>query len=758
MQVAFFVSRPLKFKTHPMRLRLCISAFFCWSCLPLIANEESLSLLTQGGGQIEPGDSVPGLIELLAESADSLLKDASGNIVAAAGIAPEGAGGRVVCFSHDSFLKSPAMLVQGPHRALLTNVMRWSGRGKAPKIVLHSTLTALAKVLEEEGLEVRLASPAELDPADPPAVYVLVAQRGLSEDDLAQLLELAKGGMGLIIGATPWPFANDYPDFARFPANRLARAAGIRLKPQGTARNSEPYPVRFVSAATVLEAMDELSGAGNGLDPTRRDELLVNLREGVSLRGAALDTFLVGLESLNRKIGPIVPTPEIPLVPKDLSLQDAIVKLEDSLNQSLPAGRMYAIPAASEYPGAVPTGATRLEKTVTLDGRWHGWLSGRGAAAWKAKEMRPTGLYAAPGEVITVEAPREIVGQGFEVVIGAYAGNLDNREKWERYPRLQRSVDIDGSTTAISNALGGLITIRVPDGATFGALDFTIKGGVEAPLYIAGKTDLKEWRDTIRRSPAPWAELASERIILAIPSSFIRDLDDPDQVMKVWDEIIEKAAELCGDVDRTKYRAERIVFERQPSAGYMHSGYPVAAPQDKSAIQAVDSRSLRTEGNWGFFHEYGHNHQHDLWALPGTGETTCNLWSVYLFEEYIGKPRAEGHDAIRPLDRKQRMNAYFEGGRDFAGKWSMWVALEPYLQVQEAFGWEPFAQVFADYNSLPEADWPRDQQAKNDQWVIRLSRACGKNLAPYWAAWNVPLSSEVAAQLADLPAWEKEVP
>ena len=100
------------------------------------------------------------------------------------------------------------------------------------------------------------------------------------------------------------------------------------------------------------------------------------------------------------------------------------------------------------------------------------------------------------------------------------------------------------------------------------------------------------------------------------------------------------------------------------------------------------------------------------------------------------------------------MNAYFDGGRNFESDWSVWTALETYLQVQEAFGWEPFKKVFAEYNALPENEWPKSQQEKNDQWVIRLSKACGKNLAPFWKTWNVPLSDSVFNDLAGLPAWE----
>jgi hypothetical protein len=735
----------------PAARLLALALILCPAESP--ADEQALALITREGGTIAFGDLAPALIELTADSAFPLLKDAKGGPVAAAGEALDGTGGRVVAFAHDGFLRAPAMIGQEANVHLVGNAIRWAGRATSPKIALHPDLKGLAAALAAGGLDTTTAAPAELDAAAPPAVYVIVAQRGLDGEAITKLLDLSSRGMGLVIAATSWAFANDHANFADFPANRLAAPAGLRLRPDGYADRSRPLAVTYADSRSILDAAAELARDAGKVEPARRDALIASLREGGSLRGEALTQFLTSLQTLSRKVGPIVPTKEKPLVPGADPLVDAVVLLEDELNQTLPAGRMYPIAAASDYPGAVTADAARGTQPLSIDGTWRGWLSGRGSGFWAAKEMRPTGLYAAPGEVITVTAPAAIAGQGFEVVIGAYGGGLSGRDQWHRYPRLQRAVEIQGPETRISNALGGLITIRVPKGATHGALDFTVAGAIAAPLYVEGRTDPREWRDRIRRHPAPWAELASERIIIAIPSSYIRRLDDPGELMGVWDAIIEKAAELCGGVDRDRYRAERIVFDRQTAAGSMHSGYPVAAHQDRSAERAVDARALKAEGDWGFFHEYGHNHQHDLWGLPGTGETTCNLWSVYLYEEFIGLKREEGHDAIRPLDRRQRMNAYFQNGRKFDAEWSMWVALEAYLQVQEAFGWEPYKKVFAEYNALPESEWPRTQQEKNDQWVIRLSKACGKNLAPFWAAWNVPLSPAVHEALADLPAW-----
>lgn len=729
---------------------LLVSTFFGLATLAIRADDAALAALTAGGGTIEPGPLAPGLLEVPGENSFPVFSDASGSIVAAAGTIGES---RIVAFAHDGFLKSTELLSQSAARDLVLNAIRWCSRSDQPEVALDPGLRELGTILEAADLRVEYVDPAEASRRNVRSVYVVVANR-LDAAAVEAIAKCRDEGAGLVVAATPWAFADKFPNFADFPGNQLIASAGIRFRPQGTANASKPFEIRHIDSKGAIDALVAAVKEPLPTSQSERAALATSISTGANLRGASLDTFLRGLKMLNEKLGPIVPTAEKPLIPGTDPLVDVVVTLEDNFNRSLPAGKMYAIPAAANYPGAVPAEAPRVERTVNLDGTWRGWLSGRGAGGWAAKEMRPTGLHAAPGEVISVTAPQEIWGRGFEVVIGAYNGGLENRDKWERYPRLQHSVEINGATTTISNALGGLVTIRVPRDAKFSTLSFTITGAVEAPLFVEGETDLREWRDRIRKSPAPWAELAGKRIILALPSDYVRNLDDPDKVLSVWNRYLEKAAELCGGVDRNLYRAERIVFERQPAAGYMHSGYPVCAPQDKSVQQAVDAGSLAKDGNWGFFHEYGHNHQHDLWSLPGTTETTCNLWSVYLFEELIGKPRAEGHDAIRPLDRKQRMNAYLEGGRNFERDWSMWTALETYLQVQEAFGWEPFQKVFAEYNALPESDWPKTQQEKNDQWVIRLSKACGKNLAPFWRGWNVPLSGSINSELSALPVWE----
>jgi len=742
------------------KIFLLIPSLFSCSTLLTLGNEQALELISQKGGVIELGKSVPGQIDLTGDGAFTLLHDEQGKIVAAAA---ESKKGRVVGYTHGSFLKPGPLTEQESVAEFVKNSVRWAGRARQPVVGLHPGISGLSEMFEDEDIETQVFTPGEL--ADHGASVYCAIGHELSEDDVAALTAFVEGGGGFVTATTPWAFGKKFPDFATFPPNAVLEHFGFQFLPDsyaapektltvGNAETSEKMQSATNGRDGPMAAIDNLLANRSSLEPADLSKQIEALKKAESLSTRDIPAFLEKLRQLNLAVGPIIPTKEEPLVPGADPLIDAIVALETHFNETAPAGVMYAIPAANDYPGAVSEEAERITHNFVIDGIYRGWLEGRGAGGWAAKEMRPTGIYAAPGEVITVTLPAKLGGEGFEVVIGSYGGKLKNRDQWHRYTDWQVARPVTSRETKVSSGLGGLVTIRVPREANYEELEVTIAGGVRAPLYEQGKTDLSDWKDEIRDYPAPWAELASDRMIIALPSEYVRKLDNPDEVMEVWNSIINTAAELVV-VNRADYRAERIVFDRQTSAGSMHSSYPVAAHIGKAAEAAVDADALKSEGNWGFFHEYGHNHQHNLWALPGTGETTCNLWSVYIYENYIGKNRDETHRAIRPLDRKQRLNNYFDSGANFEKDWSMWVALEPYLMVQEEFGWEPFQMVFDEYNNLDPDDRPKGQQEINDQWVIRLSKACGKNLEPFWSTWALPMTDAVARELSELPAWEE---
>jgi hypothetical protein len=134
--------------------------------------------------------------------------------------------------------------------------------------------------------------------------------------------------------------------------------------------------------------------------------------------------------------------------------------------------------------------------------------------------------------------------------------------------------------------------------------------------------------------------LSGHQVILHVQASAVKDLADPKALLEWWD----KAMALEDDLIALRRLApERVVPDRQISAGFMHSGYPFMCWIDPSQKDSVDLAKLTKEGHWGFFHELGHNHQCSAWTFMGQTEVTCNLFSLYVME----KPRRQA-DRPRP--------------------------------------------------------------------------------------------------------------
>ena len=98
--------------------------------------------------------------------------------------------------------------------------------------------------------------------------------------------------------------------------------------------------------------------------------------------------------------------------------------------------------------------------------------------------------------------------------------------------------------------------------------------------------------------------------------------------------------------------------------------------------------------------------------------------------------------------------AAVSAGADF-NEWKRkpFLALLMYMQVREAFGWDAYKQIFAEYRDLPKDQRPKDDAEKRDQWLVRLSRTVGRNLGPFFETWGVPTSEQARASIADLPVW-----
>lgn len=404
----------------------------------------------------------------------------------------------------------------------------------------------------------------------------------------------------------------------------------------------------------------------------------------------------------------------------------------------LPPDQVHANPAAADFPGTPAADAPRIERTVVVDTsvpRWHS-----------------TGLYAAPGEIITATIPTDAVHAKLRLRIGCHKDLLwaERIASWKRVPEITRTFALTETTTRAANAFGAPVYIEVPSGCRFGQVKVTIQNAVPAPLFELGKTDMTAWRTEIRKYPAPWAELAGKNLAISMPSANVRDLDNPGEVLQFWDRVVAAEDELSGQTNRTN--PERFVLDRQISAGYMHSGYPIMGPLDQAS--KVANLDALKKGNWGFFHELGHNHQRPDWVLAGTTEITVNIFSMYCFEKVCGLPR-HGHNAMSDANREKSLREFF-GNPSMSWTSKPFIGLNFYDELIQDFGWDAFHKVFIEYRDLPKDQRPKNDDEKRDQWLVRFSKTAGKNLGPFFGAWRIPTSETARDSITNLPVWMPE--
>lgn len=103
--------------------------------------------------------------------------------------------------------------------------------------------------------------------------------------------------------------------------------------------------------------------------------------------------------------------------------------------------------------------------------------------------------------------------------------------------------------------------------------------------------------------------------------------------------------------------------------------------------------------------------------------------------------------------RDDRLNQFAMGGRSF-GVWGSSIAIDTYVMLAEQFGWESYAKVIKEYNSVPTIS---DNTQKLNEWAKRYSKAVGKNVCPYFKWFSWPLTKETEAECAKLPAWETDI-
>ena len=719
---------------------------------------------------------VPGPIAVYGPDVFAVVAASSGGRPAAVVAAAFAGEGRVVLFGHGGYLGGK----DHDTPRLLANAAAWAAGGPAPDPGadpgadparpriglrnppgwLHEHLATVGEVVPltdgwldapaDPGEPGDPANPAGAPRTNPPYDVVFTGAHDLAGERLERLRRFVEDGGGLVTAELGWGWRQLNPGrdlVTEHGGNRLGHRWGYAWTgghvdvPAGRKIVVDAPPPPEIHAGRALEILRGGARAEAKPDDDARRNAVATLTAALDVLPPDDPHLLPRLERLLKGGA----RARMPSAEKPITLADGLARvglaLEIRRARRLPPEEVDAHPAAARFPGAVPPKVSRARREVTIDASIPGW--------------RSTGLYAPPGEPVVVRLPETAASAGLRIRVGAHEDTLWHKDAWRRAPEITREYPADGTETTVAGAFGGLLYVVVPGGSRLGALDLVVEGAVRAPHFVLGRTGAREWRERIRRYPAPWAELECPDLAITIPSEHVRDLDDPEALMQWWQATMDAYTDLAAlDLTGGRRRPERFVADEQISAGYMHAGYPIMTHLD-AAPRFVDLERLRTRGDWGMYHELGHNHQHPDWTFGGTGEVTCNIFSLYMMETRSGV--VGGHEAMAPEKIARRKAEFVGGGRDFAAwKSDPFLALILYHEVKEAFGWDAYQRVFEEYRTLPDAERPGNDQQKRDQWMTRLSRTVGRNLGPFFESWGVPITAGARKSVEDLPAWMPE--
>lgn len=699
---------------------------------------------------------IPGAILVTGESAWTLIpasvngKEVEAPLVAASCFKKS----RVILFGHTGYFDRGNLETADSAR-LFSNAMAWASQKKDPRVGVLGAPSLARAIKDWAKLDSNIRPRLVEVPSTATTKKILelkeidllcLGQEPLSAAEIAVIRAFLESGGGLIAAATGWGWLQLNPgkDLAEHPLNQLLSGYGLTVTESMLEPRPESPGLQSVSPWSESHRMLNASQALKHIEESRESDSPKS-RQALWTASLAARSTLVDDDSLIARFEKLeaarepsfIPKADAPLTQKR-ALERLLLAFRCARDERAPASAIKAHPASAFFPGSVPEGAELLnDQSIRLEPgrtRWHS-----------------TGLYLPPGKILKIEIPEAGIKDRLSVQIGCHSDLLWDKPFWSRVPDIICRRPLNKTTIEAASAFGGLVYIDSPRKSA-GLCQIKLSGAVQAPRFVLGLTRPEEWKTKLRLAPGPWAELESKHVIVTVPSSEIRALEDPSSVLELWDQISELYADFAA-IPKAREWKWRYVADVQISAGYMHSGYPIMTHLD-AAADMVQFEKLKA-GSWGLLHELGHNHQEPDWTFAGTTEVTCNIFALRAIDKLCKLPPGKrGHDAV---NNPPSLIQYIKKGRKFE-QWKAdpFLALQFYIQLEKAFGWDVFQRVFRDYRELKDSERPKSDEEKRDQWLIRFSRRCARNLGPFFDAWGIPVSEKAKASLAELPKWMPE--
>jgi len=368
--------------------------------------------------------------------------------------------------------------------------------------------------------------------------------------------------------------------------------------------------------------------------------------------------------------------------------------------------------------------------------------------------LHSTGLYIPAGKKVTINLDTLYLKQKLKAQIGVHSDDLTHLDSVSRDGfDLTENFELERMSTKIYSPYGGLLLIRIPDTSTLDTVKISVNGALRAPFFELNRTTREQWRK-ISKYPSPWAELKTDNIVLTIPSTKIRMLEDPEELLKFWDKVMDADAELAA-ISKHRTHPERIIVDSDVAFGYMFTTRDkIVVPDDESCQLMLNKDSLAKNGSWGHFHEIGHRHQFKDLDFSGLTEVSVNLFTLYTYNQVLGRGVLENEKFPSREALHKRIDEYFKNSPSFIN-WQRdpFVALSMYVQIIDKFGWEPIKEVYKQYRTLSKESYPKSNDDKRDLWFTSISKATKSDLTEFFEVWQIPISSSAKKEVKGLDTW-----
>ena len=425
----------------------------------------------------------------------------------------------------------------------------------------------------------------------------------------------------------------------------------------------------------------------------------------------------------------------------------------------------FVFQSSNHFPG--PVTGTPVNHTATINGSFDDTF-GRDTQQWTLPARKPTGCYLAPGTIATVTVPASLVGQGYQVRVGAHSWDMEerNRPSIRRLDRATITYDINTAVTKVASPYGGGIYIEVPFGADAGVVTVDVNGAVRSPYFSFKSfdtTSLSDWLATERNHGAPWADFQSEKFMMQVPRTWIYNLEDPVTLMSEWDSAMDAMNDLMGfPRDRgkeTMYCQVDLIFRSAVHA----PGYPATNQTDGSP--AVDNKGgysgsylVRGPRNGAETEIHEQGHAYFFPKFGGETESAVNFPYVAVLHRGLGVSLDQAHSQSRGFGPQRTLD-------NTAIAWMTVFNFSPrevemasgekayqlkghakYTDIVRLFGWEGLDQFH--YSMMLDQENGDPVPSSNDEKLIRMCESVNQDLRPLFHFWGIFPSEPAAVQAA----------